>query len=120
EEKSSGVGSLLGDSELFPTTSAAVTEIELLKSRQVIGQAVDNLKLTIVAQPKLFPVIGAFMHRRYQPEPEQPVAEALMGFSSSAWGGREAGDIPAGSSLRLSGRTPCAPGRGEPRFYSAE
>src|SRR5690554_634393 len=89
EEKSSGVGSLLGDSELFPTTSAAVTEIELLKSRQVIGQAVDNLKLTIVAQPKLFPVIGAFMHRRYQPEPEKPVADAFMGFSSYAWGGEK-------------------------------
>ena len=89
EEKSSGVGSLLGESELFATTSAAVTEIELLKSRQVIGQAVDNLKLTIVAEPKTFPVIGAFRQRRFSPEPEQPVASALLGFGSYAWGGEK-------------------------------
>lgn len=100
EEKSSGVGSLLGDSELFPSTSAAVTEIELLKSRQVIGKAVDNLKLTIVAQPKLFPVIGPFMHRRYHPEPERPVADAFLGLSSYAWGGEKLEifqlEVPAG------------------------
>lgn len=87
EEKSSGVASLLGDSELFATTSAAVTEIELLKSRQVIGQAVDNLKLTIVAEPDFFPVLGPFLHRRFQPTPEQPVAAPLFGLSSFAWGG---------------------------------
>ncbi|CEA06298.1 tyrosine-protein kinase [Pseudomonas saudimassiliensis] len=89
EEKSSGVGSLLGDSELFATASPAVTEIELLKSRQVIGQAVDNLKLTIVAQPNLFPVIGAFVSRRFQPEPEQPVAAPFLGFDRFAWGGEK-------------------------------
>lgn len=89
EEKSSGVGSLLGDSDFFATTSAAVTEIELLKSRQVIGQAVDNLKLTTVVEPKLFPVIGPFLHRRFQPNSEQPVASAFLGFGSYAWGGEQ-------------------------------
>lgn len=89
EEKSSGVGSLLGESDLFSTTSPAVTEIELLKSRQVIGQAVDKLKLTIVTEPKLFPVIGSFLHRRFQPDPEQPVASPLLGFGSYAWGGEQ-------------------------------
>lgn len=89
EEKSAGVGSLLGDSDMFTSTSAAVTEIELLKSRQVIGQAVDNLKLTIVAEPKLFPVFGAFVHRRFQPQPEQPVASPFMGLASYAWGGEK-------------------------------
>lgn len=89
EEKTPGVGSLLGDSELFTATSAAVTEIELLKSRQVIGQAVDNLKLTISTEPKLFPVIGSFLHRRYQSVPEQPVASPLFGLSSYAWGGEQ-------------------------------
>src|SRR5690606_11881727 len=74
EEKSSGVGSLLGDSEMFATSSPAVTEIELLKSRQVIGQAVDYLKLTIVAQPKLFPEIGDFVSLRFQPETAQPIS----------------------------------------------
>src|SRR5690606_1513731 len=89
EEKSSGVGSLQGDSELFPTTSAAVTEIELLKSRQVIGQAVDNLKLTIAAQPIVFPGLVAFMHRRFQTGPELPVSEAFIIFCSNVWCGEK-------------------------------
>ena len=50
EEKSSGLGGLLGDAgaaDMFASTSAAATEIELLKSRKVIGQTVENLKLDI-------------------------------------------------------------------------
>lgn len=89
EEKSSGVGSLLGESELLSKSSPAVTEIELLKSRQVLGQAVDNLKLTISAEPKLFPVVGSFFYRRFQPQDEQPVASAFLGFKSYAWGGEK-------------------------------
>lgn len=90
EEKSQGIGSLLGDAaggDMFATASAAATEIELLKSRKVIGQAVDNLKLDIVAEPKLFPVIGSFFYRRFSPDGEQTVADAFMGFDSYAWGG---------------------------------
>lgn len=89
EEKSSGVGSLLGGSELMSTSSPTVTEIELLKSRQVLGKAVDNLKLTISVQPKLFPVIGSFLNRRFQPEDEQPVASPFLGFKTYAWGGEQ-------------------------------
>lgn len=92
EEKSQGIGSLLGDAaggDMFATPSAAATEIELLKSRKVIGQAVDNLKLDIVAEPKLFPVIGSFFYRRFSPDAEQVVAEPLLGFDSYAWGGEK-------------------------------
>lgn len=87
EKKSSGLGSLMGDSELFASTSAAVTEIELLKSRRVIGQAVSNLNLDVTAEPKLFPMVGSFFYRRWQPTAEQPVAPAWLGFGSFAWGG---------------------------------
>lgn len=88
EEKSAGIGSLLGDTaDLFARPSAAVTEIELIRSRSVIGQAVDNLKLDIVAEPRLFPVIGPFLHRRFSPTDEQPVAAARFGLDSFAWGG---------------------------------
>nr|WP_150306264.1 polysaccharide biosynthesis tyrosine autokinase [Pseudomonas saliphila] len=89
EEKQAGISSLLGDSDLLSSASPAVTEIELLKSRTVIGQAVDNLKLTVVGEPKLFPVIGPFLHRRYSSTEEAPVADALLGFSSFAWGGEQ-------------------------------
>lgn len=87
EKKSSGIGSLLGDSELFQGTSAAVTEIELLKSRTVIGQAVDNLQLDIVAQPRRFPYVGEYFSRRWQPTPDQPVAPPRFGARSAGWGG---------------------------------
>tara|TARA_Y100000780_G_scaffold49321_1_gene41265 strand:+ start:25814 stop:28042 length:2229 start_codon:yes stop_codon:yes gene_type:complete len=102
EEKSQGIGSLLGDAaggDMFSTPSAAATEIELLKSRKVIGQAVDNLKLDIDAQPKMLPGIGAAMYRRFTPTEEQPFAEPFLGFDSYAWGGEELSvfqlDVPA-------------------------
>ena len=63
-------GSVPGFDELggmFESTSAAVTEIELLKSRSIIGEAVDSLKLDIVAEPKLFPIIGG---RAFRSQPD--------------------------------------------------
>ena len=72
---------------MFESTSAAVTEIELLKSRSVIGEAVDSLKLDIVAEPKLFPVIGSRAFRKYTPMQAGDVAEPSFGASSYAWGG---------------------------------
>src|SRR5690606_12627662 len=89
EQKTSGVGNLLGNGEVFASGSATATEIELLKSRQVIGQAVDNLKLTIAAQPKLLPIIRPFIHRRFPPTNDNPVAPPFLGFDSFAWGGEQ-------------------------------
>ena len=72
---------------MFESTSAAVTEIELLKSRSVIGEAVDTLKLDIVAEPKLFPVIGNRAFRKFTPMESGDLAEPSVGASSYAWGG---------------------------------
>lgn len=72
---------------MFESTSAAVTEIELLKSRSVIGEAVDTLKLDIVAEPKLFPVIGNRAFRKFTPMESGDLAEPSLGASSFAWGG---------------------------------
>ena len=85
-----GAASVPGFDELggmFESTSAAVTEIELLKSRSVIGEAVDNLKLDIIARPKLFPVIGNRAFRKFTPMSYGEVAEPSFGASSYAWGG---------------------------------
>ncbi|KAA0690827.1 tyrosine-protein kinase [Halopseudomonas laoshanensis] len=90
EEESPGIGGMLGDTpggEMFSQPSAATTEIELLKSRRVIGEAVENLKLDVVVEPKLFPVIGSFFYRRFNPSTDQPVADPLFGLNSFAWGG---------------------------------
>ncbi|EAW28600.1 tyrosine-protein kinase [Alteromonadales bacterium TW-7] len=72
---------------MFESTSAAVTEIELLKSRSVIGEAVDSLKLDITAEPKLFPFIGNRVYRKFTPMEEGDLAEPSFGASSYAWGG---------------------------------
>ncbi|MFM9673726.1 hypothetical protein ACKI2F_46175, partial [Streptomyces galilaeus] len=55
---------------MFESTSAAVTEIELLKSRSVIGEAVDTLKLDVIAKPKLYPFIGGRAFRTFTPMTE--------------------------------------------------
>ncbi|MDH4568427.1 polysaccharide biosynthesis tyrosine autokinase [Pseudomonas sp. BN414] len=90
EEKKGGMAAMTGMSEMtemFGGTSAAVTEIELLKSRAVLGQAVENLKLDIIVEPHYFPLFGQFLARRFQPASEHEVAEPLFGLSSFAWGG---------------------------------
>lgn len=72
---------------MFESTSAAVTEIELLKSRSVIGEAVDTLKLDITAEPKLFPFIGERAYRKFTPMNEGELAKPSLGAKSYAWGG---------------------------------
>lgn len=72
---------------MFESTSAAVTEIELLKSRSIIGEAVDTLKLDITAEPKLFPFIGGRSYRKFTPMNEGDLAEPSFGANSYAWGG---------------------------------
>ncbi|MBB1449628.1 polysaccharide biosynthesis tyrosine autokinase [Pseudoalteromonas sp. SG43-1] len=72
---------------MFESTSAAVTEIELLKSRSIIGEAVDTLKLDIIAEPKLFPFIGSRAYRTFTPMEDGDLAEPSFGANSYAWGG---------------------------------
>ncbi len=45
------MGMMGGLGSLFATTSPAETEIELIKSRQIIGEAVEKLRLQYVATP---------------------------------------------------------------------
>lgn len=77
----SDVGSMLGKE------SPSATEIELIKSRAVIGKTVDNLKLDIVIQPMYFPVVGEFLARRFQNKNPGEIADPLLGLNSFAWGG---------------------------------
>ena len=72
---------------MFESTSAAVTEIELLKSRSIIGEAVDTLKLDITVEPKLFPLIGSRSFRKFTPMEKGDLAEPSFWANSYAWGG---------------------------------
>jgi tyrosine-protein kinase Etk/Wzc len=87
EESSPSVPGLDDMAGMFESSSEAVTEIELLKSRSVIGEAVDTLKLNIIAEPKLFPVIGGKIYRGFVAEQPNELANPLLGASSYAWGG---------------------------------
>ena len=87
EESSPSVPGLDDMAGMFESSSEAVTEIELLKSRSVIGEAVDTLKLNIIAEPKLFPIIGGKLFRSFVAESEGDIAEPFFGLSSYAWGG---------------------------------
>ncbi len=48
---------------MFAQESSATTEIELIKSRMVLGQTVDKLNLTTIAQPQYLPVVGKGLAR---------------------------------------------------------
>ncbi|WP_312537827.1 polysaccharide biosynthesis tyrosine autokinase [Stutzerimonas nitrititolerans] len=89
EPKKAGI---TGVPEAIPrpnSVSQAVTEIELLKSRSVLGRTVDALKLYITTQPKHLPLIGGFMARLHDPEKDGELAAPLLGLSSYAWGGEK-------------------------------
>lgn len=62
EESKPGAGSALGDAaSLFEIRSPATAEMELLRSRLVVGQAVDELLLHVTAEPKRPPIIGNWL-----------------------------------------------------------
>ena len=69
--------------------SPSVTEIELIKSRSVLGKAIDNLNLDVEVEPNYFPVIGDFIARRFEPDRPQEVAAPWFGLNSFTWGGEE-------------------------------
>ncbi|MGI4838691.1 MAG: polysaccharide biosynthesis tyrosine autokinase [Janthinobacterium lividum] len=73
-----------------PTSvSEAVTEIELIKSRTVLGKVVSDLKLDVVERPRYFPVFGQWLARQFKPTNDKPLAAPLFGMGAFAWGGEK-------------------------------
>ena len=89
EEESGGLAGMSELSDVFGGPSKSVTEIELIKSRAVIGQAVKNLKLDTVSSPDYFPFIGEWAARRFRPQSTGELALPWFGLSEYAWGGEE-------------------------------
>ncbi len=87
EKKSSGMLGLSEISEALGTESKAVTEIELIKSRNVVGKAVDRLRLDLQAEPRHLPALGKAVARRFSPDSPDQLAEPLFGLDDYAWGG---------------------------------
>ena len=63
-------------------------KLRLIKSRMILGAAVKNLDMEIIAKPKYFPVIGEAIARRFQKHNEgDEVSSPLFGQTQYAWGG---------------------------------
>jgi tyrosine-protein kinase Etk/Wzc len=65
EQKSNGgMSALVGDmGEMFASESSSTTEIEIIKSRMILGETVDTLNLTTIAAPQYMPIIGKGLSR---------------------------------------------------------
>src|SRR5690606_23751031 len=60
EKKQGGVPGFDELSKMFEQESSAVGEIEILRSRMVLGEAVDTLGITVQLRRDLMPLIGRF------------------------------------------------------------
>jgi len=70
-------------SSLFQVKSVTAGEIEVLRSRLVVAQAVDKLRLYIDASPRYFPLFGRWIARHNPDELSRP---GILGMGGFAWG----------------------------------
>ena len=62
DSKAGGLGAVAEElGGLFETKTQAATEIELIRSRMVLGKSVEDLHLDIVAEPNYFPIVGKML-----------------------------------------------------------
>lgn len=72
----------------FETKTPVQAEIELIKSRMILGKTIRNLHLDIIAAPKFFPLIGRAAARWLQRiNGNGTLSSPPPGFSHYAWGG---------------------------------
>lgn len=90
EKKSGGVPGL-GNLEavLGSGNNDAATELALLKSRRVIGYAVDKLNLDIVATPKYYRQLGQTIARNFNGTGFNQPWFATLFSNQYAWGGEQ-------------------------------
>jgi tyrosine-protein kinase Etk/Wzc len=84
EEQKGALPGLDELADLMATQSTSDTEIEVLRSRTLIGEVVDELKLDVIAKPKYFPVVGRAIARWRDDDSPAP---ALLRQHDYAWGG---------------------------------
>ncbi|TKG00541.1 polysaccharide biosynthesis tyrosine autokinase [Vibrio sp. F13] len=64
QKNSGGISSMVGDmGELFSQNSSVTTEIEIIKSRMILGETVDKFNLTTITSPIYLPYIGKGLAR---------------------------------------------------------
>lgn len=53
-------------SNVLPNESGVGAEIEIIRSRSVLGSVVDDLGLSLIVEPKTLPFVGSFIRRKFQ------------------------------------------------------
>ena len=90
---------------LADTAPPVAAEMEILRSRMILGKVVDRLQLDHIARPVYMPLIGQAIARRYA---AGGVSEPWFDHPEFAWGGEDIAierlEVPSwllGASLRL-------------------
>ncbi|PPE75645.1 hypothetical protein C3942_01760 [Solimonas fluminis] len=88
EQNAKSMGGGMGDlASLFGAPMETEAEIQILKSRMVLGKVISALKLEVQAEASYFPIFGRFIARkRVEGDALQP---ALFTNSRYAWGGEK-------------------------------
>lgn len=81
EEKQAGMPGFEELSEMFAEESSATAEIQIVRSRLVLGQVVDQFKMDIRVGPDRLPLIGAFSAP--DPVPEFTPVPLFAGYRDS-------------------------------------
>ena len=89
EEKAATLPGLEDLSKAFGGDSSTQAELEILKSRSVVGEVIKNLDLTTRVTPTYFPYIGDYLHREFRPSVNEPFRPPLLGLDTYAWGGEK-------------------------------
>lgn len=85
EQSTKTMNAAFGDvAEMLGGPTPVTAELEIVKSRMVIGRVVDTLGLEIAVSPRRFPLIGGAISRT---APQGDPRGALFGLSGYAWGG---------------------------------
>ncbi len=84
EDKNEAVPGFGYSAQRFSGYSSSQSVIDIIKSRKVLGAAVDKLNLLNRVSLRYYPYIGAAMAHRYHGE---GVAEPFLGLEEYAWGG---------------------------------
>lgn len=79
---SAGKGMLAEAAAMFDVKTEAAAEIEIIKSRMVVGKPVDQLRLDIDARPLRLPLIGRAIASRN----DELSTPGLLGLGHSTWG----------------------------------
>ncbi|MFN3984647.1 MAG: polysaccharide biosynthesis tyrosine autokinase [Rhodocyclaceae bacterium] len=84
EEGGRGISALTSLQPLLDDTTTVDAEMEIIRSRMILGRVVERLRLEVRAEPAYFPLLGRAVARRHA---GGEVADPLLGFASYGWGG---------------------------------